>query len=316
MPQPRFSRRWRIFAAAALLLLFLGAMVCYQRPIWVVDQALRLRLRIAGVDSRYVQVGAYRVHYFVGGEGKPLLLIHGLASRAEDWAPEMPGYAKNGFRVYAIDLLGCGRSAKPDIAYSIQQQVDLVNGFLDAVHVPTADVAGWSMGGWIGLEFTLQHSERVSRVVAMDAAGLHYTRDFDTSVFEPKNVQQLDRLYGLIADHPPRLPTFVKRDLVRRLSRSAWIIHRMVESMLTGQNALDGRLNQIHVPVLIVWGAQDRLTPTYLAERMHAAMPQSVLEVYQGCGHAAPARCAGRIVPDVVRFLHNSPPMAAATETY
>ena len=71
---------------------------------------------IAGFHSEYVRVGPYRVHYFVGGQGTPLLLIHGLGARSEDWTPEMPVYAKNGFRVYAIDLLGCGRTDRPDIA--------------------------------------------------------------------------------------------------------------------------------------------------------------------------------------------------------
>ncbi len=85
---------------------------------------MHARLKLAGIDSKFVTVGPYRVHYFVGGKGKPLLLIHGLGSRSEDWTPQMPAYVKSGFRVYAIDLLGCGRTDHPDIAYTIQQQTD------------------------------------------------------------------------------------------------------------------------------------------------------------------------------------------------
>ncbi len=288
----------------------------YKRPLWFVDEAIHARLGLAGFHSEYVMVGPYRVHYFVGGHGKPLLLIHGLGARSEDWTPQMPSYAKNGFRVYAIDLLGCGRTDHPDIAYTMQQQADLVHGFLDAVHVPQADVIGWSMGGWVALDFALEHPHSIRRLVLMNSAGLWFQTTLTPDIFEPRTVPQLRRLEGLLMAHPRHFPGFFQRDLLRAVQRNFLVIRRSLESMLSEKDELDGRFGQLGMPVLLVWGAQDSLIPPNVGLRMHHLVPQSVLQFYSGCGHLAPATCAGRIVPKVVGFLHSEPPMTGGTYHY
>ncbi len=307
-------------AAVCLLLVMIFdavlTVVFYRRPLWVIDQVVRARLKMAGIDSRFVTVGPYRVHYFVGGSGKPLLLIHGLGARAEDWAPEMPAYEKSGFRVYAIDLLGCGRTDHPDIAYTMQQQADLVDGFLKSVHIQQADVVGWSMGGWVALLFAMDHPASVRRLVAMDSAGLRFSMNFTPQVFEPRTLPELRRLEALLMTSPPWLPAFFNRALLRRMKKNFPVIHRTVQSMFTGKDLLDARLGSIQAPTLIVWGAQDRLIPPEVALRMHSAIPQSVLELYSGCGHLAPATCGDRIVPHVLQFLESDPPRTGGERTY
>ncbi len=288
----------------------------YNRPLWVLDEAVHARLAISGIHSEYVMVGPYRVHYFVGGYGQPILLIHGLGSRSEDWTPEMPAYADNGFRVYAIDLLGCGRTDHPDIAYTMQQQSDMVHGFLDAVHLPQTDVIGWSMGGWIALDLALRYPRSVRRLVLMDSAGLWFNTSLTPEVLEPRTVGQLKRLEALLVPHPSYLPEFFQRDLVRAMQLNYKIVHRTIESMLSEKYELDDRLGQLAMPVLLVWGAQDDLIPPSVGLRMHRAIPKSVMELYSGCGHIGPATCAGRIVPNVINFLRSRPPVTGGSFTY
>jgi pimeloyl-ACP methyl ester carboxylesterase len=81
------------------------------------------------------------------------------------------------------------------------------------------------------------------------------------------------------------------------------VIHRAIDSMLTGQDATDKLLPQLKMPVLIVWGAKDRIIPLSIGEKMQALVPQSRLAVFAGCGHLAPGQCADRIAPTVVDFL-------------
>lgn len=288
----------------------------YRRPLWVVDGAMRARLALSGIRSKFATVGPYRVHYFAGGRGAPLLLIHGLGSRSQDWTPEMPAYVKAGFRVYAIDLLGCGRTDQPDIAYTIQEQTELVHGFLDAVHVQQADVVGWSMGGWIALNFALQHPARVRRVVAMGSAGLSFQTDLTPEIFQPRTIPELMRFEALLVARPPRVPAFFHRILLRAMQSSHQVMHRTVSSMQTGKDLLDGKLEKIQAPVLLVWGAEDRLIPPSVAFRMHRELPQSVLQLYSGCGHLAPATCAGKIVPRVLEFLKAKSPAKGGVYRY
>lgn len=308
-----YGRLWWVAVCVAALIIVAGGLFIYFRPMWVNDAILRTRLKIAGIDSRYTQVGPYRVHYFVGGHGKPLLLIHGLGARAEDWAPEIPEYANHGFHVYVIDLLGCGRTSRPNISYSIAQQADMVKGFLDNMHVQQADLAGWSMGGWVALQYALAHPRRVKRLVVMDSAGLLFESNYGPEIFEPETPQQLAELTALLTPNPQHLPNFVIKDVLRRIRKNAPVIRRTVQTMLTGQDLLDGQLSDIQIPVLIVWGSQDKLIPISSGEQMHREMPQSVLEVFKGCGHLAPLTCANRIVPHVRQFLKSSPAMAGGT---
>ena len=80
-------------------------------------------------------------------------------------------------------------------------------------------------------------------------------------------------------------------------------IRRALNSMLTGADATDKLLPALKMPVLIVWGAEDRIIPFRQGETMHSLIPQSKLEVIPGCGHLAPGQCADKIGPGVVDFL-------------
>ena len=73
--------------------------------------------------------------------------------------------------------------------------------------------------------------------------------------------------------------------------------------MLTGKDVTDVELPQFKMPVLIVWGSEDHIIPLADGEKMHQLVPQSQLDVVQGCGHLAPVQCTGRIGPVVDAFL-------------
>ncbi|MGA7707568.1 MAG: alpha/beta hydrolase, partial [Acidobacteriaceae bacterium] len=270
----RLKRISTIIVLIVMVLDIVMSVVFYRHPVWMIGQVMDARLRIAGFHGDYVHVGSYRVHYFVGGRGTPLLLVHGLGARSEDWTAEMPAYAKNGFRVYAIDLLGCGRTDRPDIAYTIGEQVELIQEFLTAVHVEKADVIGWSMGGWIATEFALQHPQRVNRLVAMDSAGLKFKTELTPNILEPNTVPQLERLELVLMAHRYYIPGFVQRDLLRTMQSHRWVVDRTLQSLLREEGDFAGKLGELQMPVLLVWGQQDELLPPSVGRQMHDSIPQ------------------------------------------
>jgi pimeloyl-ACP methyl ester carboxylesterase len=73
--------------------------------------------------------------------------------------------------------------------------------------------------------------------------------------------------------------------------------------MLTGRDATDALLPQLKMPVLIEWGAEDRMTPLSQGEKMHRLVPQSELVVVPGCGHLAPVECSQQMGPKLVQFV-------------
>jgi pimeloyl-ACP methyl ester carboxylesterase len=285
------------------VLVLLAGGTFYWRPWWIINESLRVWLRWAGFRSEYVQLGSYRIHSFAGGRGKPLVLLHGLGARGESWAEVMPALARQGYRVYAIDLLGFGRSDSPDVDYSIALQADILRQFLDSQNLACADVGGWSMGGWVALKFALVHPERVRRIFVVDSAGLTFKLSFDPALFEPATVEQAQQLLLLLTPQATRIPRFMARDLVRQMRPTRRVVQRALKSMMAGSDLLDGKLHAIRAPALIVWGKQDALIPLVCGEEMQREMPQSRLATFDGCGHMMPVECSDRLVGETVRFL-------------
>ena len=73
--------------------------------------------------------------------------------------------------------------------------------------------------------------------------------------------------------------------------------------MKSGRDTTDKLLPQLKMPVLIVWGAEDRIMPLRQGQTIHRLVPQSQLEVVPGCGHLTAVQCADRIGPQVAEFL-------------
>jgi len=301
-----FQIRWSL--VASVLSLFLLGLLLWLKPFWVIDRATQVRLTVAGVRGQDVYIDGYKIHYLVGGSGEPIVLVHGLGSRAADWVGLIPALVHSGRRVYALDLLGYGESDRPANApYSIQEEAQIVEGFLKAENLQQVDLAGWSMGGWISMNVAADMPQNISRLILLDSAGLRFQPSFDPTLFTPTDLTQLHQLEHLLSPNAPVMPTFLARAFLVRAQPDAWVIRRSVDSMLTGRDLMDNRLGELKMPVLIVWGKQDMLTPLSLAYTMHAGVPNSQLEVFDGCGHLAPGLCASRIAPSMLQFLDRTP---------
>ncbi len=310
------QRRLRHWMLAVAILAASLAGVFYWRPWWVIDESTRACLRLEGVRSEYVQLGSFRMHYLVGGQGKPLVLVHGLGAMAESWAELMTALMPHGYRIYAVNLLGFGRSARPDADYSIASQAEVLGQFFDSQNLAQADLGGWSMGGWVALKFALDHPERVRRIILVDSAGLTFKPPFDLALFRPANADQAQQLVALLTPQAARIPRFMARDLVRQMLPTRWVVQRALKSMLAGSDLLDGKLSNIREPVLIVWGKQDAMIPLASGDEMHRQMPQSQLAIFDGCGHMMPVECSGRLASEIRPFLDSEPPLPASVEEF
>jgi pimeloyl-ACP methyl ester carboxylesterase len=293
-------------AGVALLAAGLGFLA---RPVDCFNEVSYLRESLAGMESRTVAVAGHRVHYEAAGpaDGPAVVLVHGLGGRAEDWLELAPYLVRAGYRVYMPDLPGYGRSEQPaDFSYSVRDEADVVAGFMDALGLKRADLGGLSMGGGIAQHVAFKHPELVRRLILFDSVGIFETPKWDVRLFTPQSAEELDRLDALLLPVPPKIPGFVVRDILRISKRNEWVVHRALATMLTGQDATDKLLPRLQMPVLIVWGAEDRIVPLSQGETMHRLVPQSQMEVFPGCGHLAVRQCAAELGPKVVEFVKRS----------
>ena len=299
-------RRLKLLFYLLLALVAFVVATFWARPVSFFRGYSELRMYLAGAQNLTTTSAGYRIHYYVMGPeaGPPVVLVHGLGARAEDWQNLAPYLARAGYRVYLPDLPGYGQSEKPaDFSYSISDEAAVVVGFLDALGLHQVDLGGWSMGGWIVQRVAAAQPARVRKLLLFDSAGIYDRPMWDTRLFTPTTPAELDQLDALLMPNPPRVPDFVASDILRHSKRNAWVIRRALASMLTGRDTTDGLLPKLTMPVLIVWGAEDRITPISQGEKMHSLIPQSQLEVILGCGHLAPSQCVAQVGPEVVEFV-------------
>ncbi len=301
--QIKKKSRWlaKTLLVIVLLVLVFGT-AFYLRPTLIGQLLLRARMWTQGIHSDYVELGQYRIHYLVAGEGRPVVLVNGLGGTSENWGNMIQELRSKGFKVYAPDMLGFGRSDKPDVDYAISLHAGILKQFLESQKLDQPDMVGWSMGGWIAMKYAAANPQRVHRLVLLDSAGLIYSAD-NVSALRPRTVEQLAHMMDVLNPNPRPIPAFVARDIVRNMTAQDWIIDRTLKSMFTGKDVMDTHLQELATPVLIVWGKQDLITPMELADKLHQGIPQSVLYVAEGCGHLAPVACADQVLPRMEQFL-------------
>ena len=303
----RKKLKWFLLIDLTLLLAF-GLSFWLWPAIWfpVADGVLSAKELLSGVENRSVLVAGHRVHYLAEGpkDGAVVVLVHGLGGHAEDWRKLAQPLSKAGYRVYMPDLLGYGRSDKPeDFSYSVHDEADLVVGFMDALDLKQVDLGGWSMGGWIAQEIAAKQPARIHRLVLIDSGGLMEKPEWDTRLFTPTTPAELNEFLALLMPHPPKFPDVAARIILHIRQGNDWVIRRAVASMLAGRETTDTLLPQLKMPVLIVWDDADRIFPLSQAERMHSLVPQSQLDIVTGCGHMAPVFCSAQIAPKMVEYL-------------
>src|SRR5271169_3569936 len=123
----------------------------------------------ATFTSRYVDTGDLRQHVVTGGDGPPLLLVHGWPQTWYAWRLVMPGLARD-FNVVAVDQRGCGLSGKPPAGYDTATLAGDLVALMGALGHRRFAMAGHDTGMWIGYALAADHPDRLDRLAVAEAA--------------------------------------------------------------------------------------------------------------------------------------------------
>jgi pimeloyl-ACP methyl ester carboxylesterase len=251
--------------------------------------------------TRRLSVDGRGVHVIdTGGDGPPLLFIHGLGGVWQNWLLNIPAFMGS-HRCVALDLPGFGQSELPRGAISI-------HGFAEAVHevcrqldVDCPVVVGNSMGGFVGAELALSYPTRVAKLVLVSAAGLsteHLHREpllaaarvWSASVTRAGVLTdpvvrrtRLRRVFlQTVVRYPERFSVPLTYELVQGAGKKGFVpsLQALIEY------SFRDRLAQIEVPVLIVWGRNDMLVPVGDAARFNRLIGSNARAViFEDTGH-------------------------------
>jgi haloalkane dehalogenase len=118
--------------------------------------------------SHYVQVLGSRMHYIDEGEGEPILFIHGNPTSSYLWRNIIP-YVASHYRAIAVDLIGMGKSDKPDIAYTFQDHSRYLNTFIEALGLQNVTLVIHDWGTVLGFNYAVEHEDNVVGIAFMEA---------------------------------------------------------------------------------------------------------------------------------------------------
>ena len=257
----------------------------------------------------------------LGGQGMPLLLLHGFTGLGTSWAPYLTTLRRS-HRTIVVDLLGHGRSDAPvnPSRYAIERQADDLAELSRAVGAPVADVIGYSMGARIALRLALDHPAAVRRLVlespsagiadATERARRRAADDALAETIERDGVASfVDRWEDqpLFASHAA-LTAAARRELRRqRLGHTPGGLANTLRGAGQGSMApFVGRLSDVRVPTLVVVGNLDPVGRERAAV-VAAGIPGARLEIVEHAGHAPHLDRPAAFRRLVVAFLTGAP---------
>jgi pimeloyl-ACP methyl ester carboxylesterase len=264
----------------------------------------RVLLSRGGGEPETISVAGKATIIRQGGQGTPFVYLHSTLDESFMWFPFFEAFAKH-FHLFVPTHPGFGKSEGFDQIDTIEDMAFHYLELLDALGLEKVILGGVSLGGWIAAEFAVRWPERVQRLWLADAPGLWVDDQPLGELFRVMNDRdQLRRLLfhepeGYIAklvitDNPPEDRMLAAYQSLTVLARLVW--ERPYDPKLAG------RLHRIICPVLLLWGANDRLVPPAYGEAYRKNLPQAEMKLIPDCGHLPMFEHEAAFVETIVAF--------------
>jgi pimeloyl-ACP methyl ester carboxylesterase len=251
-----------------------------------------------------LSVGDIDVHTWVGGQGDPVLVLHGAGGN-RGWTRWLAALAER-FTVWAPTHPGFGRSGDADWMEGIDDLARFYLWFIVVAELGRPHVVGHSIGGWIAAEMAVMSPASLGRLVLVAPTGLkpergeildifyHSPQELrDFSVHDPRSVPEWDELFGR-APGPAELQLAERnREMTARLTWKPYMHDPPLARFLP----------RVKNPALVVWGREDRIVPLVCGEQYQRLLPASRLTVLDRCGHLPPFEQPDVFARLVVDFL-------------
>lgn len=281
-------------------------------------------------EARTAVVDGIRQVYRIAGEG-PVCLVHSGGPGVHPEYLRIPGLER-GLTLVHLDPVGSGDSdLLTDGDYSVSRYARFAEAVLDDIGAPTGYFLGHSHGGFVALQFGLDHPDRLDGLILYDTAPANGRREREAATKEmasfvqrwanrPEAVEagrmwdavNLSRTMEVTDDESfgryinGILPAYFAdyRKTVERLGELALVVIHDPNRLPVSWD-VRGRLGAINVPTLVIVGTYDFICPPRLAYEMHAAMPDAQLCELRESGHFGHIEQADEFASAVLDFIHD-----------
>ncbi len=254
-------------------------------------------------SAHAVAINGCKLSFRRGGEGAPLLFLHGTDGLA-DWPPILDTLAEK-FDVIAPDHPGFGASDVPSTLDDISDLAYLYLDVIDALDLTGLHVVGHSLGGWIALEMAVRSTERLRSLTLISASGIHVKGVPKTDIFMIDPEEQARLAYA----DAERGEAAAVRAAADKYQDQA-VLNRIASARFGWQPRffnprLERWLHRVNVPTEIIWGDKDRIIPLAYAQALHRLMPRSTLTIIPDAGHLPHVERPADVAKAMHAFLKN-----------
>lgn len=231
------------------------------------------------MDYQLREEGQFR--YIQEGEGKPLILLHGLFGALSNFREVVDHFSKK----YTVLIPMLPLYSMPVLSTGVKSIAEFLEEFVNYKKYDKVNLLGNSLGGHVALVYTKRNPERVSALILTASSGL-YENAFGSS-FPRREDKEFIRQKVAVTFYDPKHATdeLVDEcfDVVNDRNRVLRIL-ALAKSAIRHNMAKD--LPNMHMPACLIWGKNDTITPPEVAEEFNTLLPNATLYWIDECGHA------------------------------
>jgi len=283
----------KILLAALLALAACVAAFPYLAPATATRLALDLERSRAGLTRKEITLpSGLRYVYLEGGQGEPLMLLHGFAADKDNFT-RISAHLTSRYRVVIPDHIGFGESSHlPDADYRAQAQAERLHALAQALGIGKIHLGGSSMGGQIALAYAARFPGEVASLWLIGTAGIWSAPKSELArlVLEQgrnpliaRNEEEFAQTVEFVMSDPPFVPRPILDVMAQERIRNVALANHIFRQIAA--DSLEQRIAGMQVPALIVWGEHDRAVHVGTAQVLHRLMPRSRVIVMPGIGH-------------------------------
>ena len=258
------------------------------------------------LESRAVKVGGIHIRYLSGGQGDPLVIIHGCGDGAEAWLPAARELARH-YTVYVPDLPGFGYSQSLRGNCHVSNFVSFTDDFSRSLYLNRFHLLGHSSGGSIALLYALRFPHRIKKLTLVSSIGLGegvalWVRVLSSPVFARTIgeagiaiLKAAGWLSGLLHTSPR---------FVNSLPRARVALGTSTTTLKRRSTVPLGHVSELTMPTLLVWGSNDSIVPVSHAYATARLIPRCQLHVFEGTGHNIHRDKSEELCQLLVRFFN------------
>ncbi len=242
-------------------------------------------------SGHYVRVRGIRMYYELHGRGAPLLLLHGGAGNGMQFSKQLPVFSRR-YRCIVPDCCAQGRTTDRPGPLTYHAMAEDMIALLDHLHVPRADIMGWSDGGVIGLDMAIHHPDRVSHLVTFGA-------NFRPDGLNPQDVEWNNT--ATAASFGPGMREGWTR-LNPQPEHFEEAMNKIIAMWRLQPNFSLAELRSIRAKTLVCAGDHDLVRPGHTAD-LAASIPGAEMWIVPNASHRAMIERPEVVNPRVLEFL-------------